>query len=79
MIRTIDSHDVVQNEVAYAEYAGLSTDTKPTKFGVRTRVVNGRKQDYDVALSMGSVFIEVNTGDVYLFNETAGTWSKVGE
>ena len=24
----------------------------------------------------GSVFVEVNTGDAYLFNETAETWVK---
>ena len=29
-------------------------------------------------LIMGSVFIEVNTGKAFLFNETAGSWVEVG-
>ena len=29
-------------------------------------------------LIMGSVFIEVNTGKVFLFNETSGSWVEVG-
>lgn len=43
------------------EYAGLSTDEKPTA-GVRN----------------GSSFIEMDTGKVYLFNETAGEWVEIG-
>lgn len=27
-------------------------------------------------ITMGSAAIEVNTGDVYFFNETAGSWIK---
>ena len=41
------------------EYAGLSTDTKPTD-GVAT----------------GAIFVEVNTGDVYFFNEEGAADSK---
>lgn len=65
MIRTIDAHDVVVGECKYYEFAGLSTDTKPTE-GVAT----------------GSVFVEVNTGDVYMFNEEGASgskWVKVGD
>lgn len=61
MIRIIDAHDVVTGEKKYIEYAGLSTDTKPT----------------DEILATGSVFIEVNTGDAYLYDEDSGTWKKV--
>ena len=52
---------MLKNEGGYVEYAGLSTDTKPT--GVAT----------------GSVFTEVDTGDVYFFNadETDAKWNKM--
>ena len=49
-------------KVSYREYAGLSTDTKPTE-GVAT----------------GSVFLEVDTTDVYLYDEASEEWNKVGE
>jgi hypothetical protein len=45
----------------FVEYAGLSTDTKPTE-----------------GLVTGSTFMEVDTGDVYLFDEVSETWKKVG-
>ena len=48
----------------YMEYAGLSTDTKPVIAGQLT----------------GSLFLEVDKGDVYAYNE-AGTsgneWVKI--
>lgn len=44
----------------YAEYAGLSTDQKPTE-GVAT----------------GSTFLEVNTGDVYVYDSAGQTWRKL--
>lgn len=28
-------------------------------------------------LATGATFVEVDTGDLYLFNEAAGTWTKV--
>ena len=62
MIRCLDSYDVVIDEVKYYEFAGLSTDTKPTGSGIAT----------------GSVFTEVNTGNVYLYDEASATWKKVG-
>ena len=61
MIRTLTSHPVVFGEKDYFEFAGLSTDTKPT-----------------AQVSTGSTFLEVDTGDVYLFDETSESWSKVG-
>lgn len=56
MIRTIDSH-VVKGNVRYMEYAGLSTDTKPTGSNIAT----------------GSLFHEVDTTKVYAYNESAAT------
>ena len=44
------------------EAAGLSTDTKPTS------------SDY----ATGSSFFEVDTGDVYLWDESSESWLKVG-
>lgn len=41
----------------YCEYAGLSTDTKPTE-GINT----------------GSKFVEVDTGDEYLFDSESVEW-----
>ena len=51
------------------------------------RIIEGDKKYIEAAglstdskptagLVTGSVFVEVNTGDGYLFNETAGTWVK---
>lgn len=65
MIRVLESHDVITGQEKYFEYAGLSTDTKPTEDIIAT----------------GSVFIEVDTGDVYFFNEEGSSdheWVKVG-
>lgn len=45
----------------YKEYAGLSTDTKPT--GSSTEKIG-----------TGSIFIEVDTGNVFFFNEAAEEW-----
>lgn len=41
----------------YNEFAGLSTDAKPT-----------------VGVGTGSIFVEVDTGKVYFFNEASETW-----
>ena len=42
--------------------AGRSTETKPTGSTIAT----------------GSTYIEVDTGNVYFFDEVAQTWTKVG-
>ena len=44
----------------YVEYFGLSTDTKPTSDEIIT----------------GSKFTEVDTGDVYLYDEIGKNWAK---
>ena len=48
----------------YIEAAGLSTDTKPTGN------IDGRP------IINGSTFIEMDTGEVYWFDEAAGEWIK---
>lgn len=62
MIRTLDAHPVITGKLNYYEYAGLSTDDKPT-----------------VTVATGSSFLEVDTGNVYLFDEQSGEWNKVGD
>lgn len=44
------------------EAAGLSTDTKPTS------------SDY----ATGSTFLEIDTSDVYFWDEVSMTWKKAG-
>lgn len=51
-------------QTTYCELRGLSTDTKPTE-------INGMK------IGNGSVFIEIDTQAVFIFNETTQEW--VGE
>ena len=46
----------------YVEFAGLSTDDKPT-----------------VKVATGSLFMEVDTGDVYAYDEENEEWNKVAE
>jgi hypothetical protein len=66
MIRTVDAHDVVTDKVIYMEYSGTKDDEKPTSL-----------EDGKV-ISTGSTFLEVDTGDVYLFDEVNSEWHKVG-
>lgn len=60
MVRVTD-YKFLDTGVKYFEYAGLSTDNKPTEM-----------------VATGSVFLEVDTGDVYLYDEDGAQWSKVG-
>ena len=46
------------------ELRGLSTDTKPTE-------ISGKKIDN------GSVFIEIDTGKLYLYDLDSQTWAEV--
>ena len=50
-----------EGQTTYCELRGLSTDTKPTE-------INGYK------IGNGSVFIEIDTQEVYIFNETTQEW-----
>lgn len=61
MIRVTDARDVITGKKKYFEYAGLSTDTKPTGDDIST----------------GSLFLEVDTGDVFAFDEDSSEWNKV--
>jgi len=60
MVRVTDARDVITGKVKYFEFAGLSSDTKPTD-----------------KVSTGSLFLEVDTGDVYAYNEAGSEWKKV--
>jgi len=46
------------------ELRGLSTDTKPTKWG---------KDD----IGNGSVYIEIDTGSIYMFDAVSKTWKEI--
>lgn len=46
------------------ELRGLSTDTKPTKIG-------------ENEIANGSVFIEINTGNVFIYDQTSKEWNEV--
>ena len=52
--------------VRYVELAGLSTDTKPVD-----------PIDAVVVTATGSRFLEVDTGDVYAYDEGGATWHKI--
>ena len=52
--------------VRYLELAGLSTDTKPVD------PVNAM-----MVTATGSRFLEVDTGDVYAYDEDGATWHKI--
>lgn len=60
MIRALVTR-IFEDGKLYCEFAGLSTDTD-------TRATTG--------LVTGSRFQEVDTGDLYLFDEEGGTWYK---
>ena len=46
------------------EYAGLSSDTKPT-YAAGKKIPNG------------SAFIEMDTGDIYLYDKENDQWRKM--
>lgn len=64
MIRlTTQKEIVVGSACQYCEFSGLSTDTKPT----------------DNYIATGSLFLEVDTGDVYAYDEEEPEWNKICE
>ena len=77
MIRVINAHDIILDEIKYAEYAGKSTDTKPTKFTTKTVSENGRRVLKDIGIATGSLFLEVDTGDVYAYDEIDEEWDQI--
>lgn len=46
------------------ELRGMSTDTKPTEIGIN-KIANG------------SVFIEIDTGSVFIYNQDNEEWNEV--
>lgn len=64
---TIYKTDIVKNtedgQIIYAELRGSSTETKPTTLGEKI-------------IGNGSVFIETDTGAVYLYNEDNQEWNE---
>ena len=52
------------DEYLTIELRGLSTDSKPTEF-------NGKKVDN------GSIFIEINTGKLFLYDLDSTTWKEI--
>lgn len=60
--------DIVKEEengrTIIGELRGLSTDTKPTKIN-------------DYKIGNGSVFIEIDTGNVFLYNGATNQWIEV--
>ena len=65
MVRVTKQKEVVVgNKASYYEFAGLNDDTKPT----------------DDDICTGSLFLEVDTGDVYAYDEEAAAgseWRKI--
>ena len=59
MVR-MTNYQYINHEQIYREYAGLSTDTKPTE-GIIT----------------GSLFMEVDTGNIYAWDEEGEEWNKL--
>ena len=53
-----------EGQTTFCELRGLSTDTKPTE-------ING------YTIGNGSVFIEIDTQEVFIFNETTQEWVGV--
>lgn len=53
-----------RNKKTIVELRGLSTDTKPDKVG-------------NVNIDNGSIFIEIDTGKIYMYNLDAETWSEI--
>ena len=56
--------NTTEGQTTFCELRGLSTDTKPTE-------ING------YTIGNGSVFIEIDTQEVFIFNETTQEWAGV--
>jgi hypothetical protein len=62
MITSLKQYSVGENGV-HIEVVGLSSDEKPTTMGSRT-------------VANGSAFLEMDTGDLYLYDEDGSEWIK---
>ena len=58
--------NTIRNGVSYilSEFRGLSTDDKPTVWK-------------DSKVDNGSVFIEINSGDIYMYDLDSTSWSEI--
>lgn len=63
-VRLIDKVEVLPGQI-FRAYAGESTDAKPGDTD-------------DVTQRTGNVFLEIDTGDVYFYNERTESWAKPG-
>lgn len=54
----------LNSSLILCELRGLSTDTKPTQ--IKTKVIDN-----------GSVFIEIDTGKVYMFDAVSKLWKEI--
>ena len=59
MVTVIKEETVGNKAFTVKQYAGLSTDDKPTD------------------AKNGAMFLEMNTGDIYAYNEAGTTWVKL--
>lgn len=65
MVRLINTNQsITGSEAIYCEFAGLSTDTKPTSVA-------------PFKIAQGSIFTETDTGDVYMYDEENETWEAM--
>lgn len=62
--KTNNIQNTKEGTIITGELAGLSTDTKPTE-------INGQ------TIGNGSIYIEVDTGVVYLYDLENKTWNEV--
>lgn len=58
------SRGLGRNRKTIVELRGLSTDTKEDK-------ING------INIDNGSIFIEIDTGKIYMYNLDSQTWSEI--
>ena len=66
MISIINTDKIKKTEegtIVTGELRGLSTDTKPTE-------INGQ------TIGNGSIFIEIDTGKIFFYDETSETWKE---
>ena len=58
--------NTIRNKTSFilTEFRGLSSDEKPQEYK-------------DSQVDNGSVFIEIDTGDVYLYNLSSKEWNEV--
>lgn len=62
---TLFTNGSIVNSYIYS-FTGLSTDTKPTRTYKNTQIQNG------------SQFLEMDSGKLYMYNETSHTWVEFG-